>query len=96
MRIWGIVITVFYALVVAFLFVFGFYLLVNEAVLTDIISSDFYQEVYEYFRDPKIAGLFPWLLWPGLLICSHAILLFLSVDQSHKRLRPHQHILVSV
>jgi uncharacterized membrane protein len=95
MRYGGIVITIFYALVVAYLFVFGFYLLVNGAVLTDIISSDFYQEVYEDFRGPKVAGLIPWLLWPGLLICSQVILLFLSVDQSHKRLRPHQHILVS-
>jgi hypothetical protein len=96
MRIWGIVITVFYALVVAFLFVFGFYLLVDEAVLTDIVSSDFYQDIYEDFRGPEFAGLIPWLLWPGLLICSQALLLFLSVDQSHKHLRPHQHILISV
>ena len=96
MRYWGVAITIVYALVVAFLFVFGYYLLVGEAVLTDIVSSDFYQEVYKDFRDPELAGIIPWLLWPGLLICSQAILLFLSVDQSHKPLRPHQHILVSV
>ena len=39
-----------------------------------------------------------WLvwLWIGILVSGEALLLFLSVDTSHKKLRPRQHVLASV
>ena len=81
MRHWGIVITIFYALVVAYLFWPGIELLGG--------CSPF--ECFE--QEEWIISLLPFV---SLLICSQAILLFLSVDQSRRRLRPRQHVFVSV
>jgi hypothetical protein len=81
---WGIMITVLYAVVITtFLLPVGF--LLGGMPLTDIAStlSDIYSG---------------WLTWIalGMLITCQAALLFISVDQSEKRLRPRQHVFISV
>ena len=35
-------------------------------------------------------------VWPAILIGGEAILLFISVDTSRKRLKPRRHILISI
>ena len=80
MRRWGIVITAFYAAIVIVLLGPGLALLTGHPLGK---VSDFYTS---------------WLLWLWVLflVAGEALLLFLSVDTSHRRLRPRQHILHSV
>lgn len=86
MRKWGILISVFYALIVLFL------LLPVAIVLSGKGSSPsaVLQEMGE------AAG--SWFIWliVVMILGGQALLLFLSVDASQKRLKPHAHILVSV
>jgi len=87
MRKWGIVISVFYALIL-----FG--LIVPVAVFVSGVKfeglPDFLGGVLETFRN--------WVFWipAAAILASQALLLFLSVDTSQKRLMPRAHILVSV
>lgn len=80
MRRWGIVITVFYAAVVIVLLGPGLALLTGRP-LSEV--SDFYSA---------------WVLWLWVLflVAGQGLLLFLSVDTSHRRLRPRRHILYSL
>lgn len=83
MKKWGIVITCFYFFVVACLFIPG--------VLTlNKYYPETLKEWLEVYHD--------WLLWVwiGILVVGEALLLFLSVDSSQKRLKPRQHLLASV
>jgi hypothetical protein len=81
MRKWGIIITAFYALIVVILIIPG--LLVMWGVRS--WSSIF--DIYSH-----------WLPWVciGILIGGQATLLLVSVDTSWKRLKPRQHIWVSI
>jgi hypothetical protein len=81
MRKWGVVITVFYTLILLGL-------IVPAAVFIAGKDSGWLQ-VREAYRDPVL-----WIL-VGAIIVSQALLLFLSVDQSEKRLKPRTHIMVS-
>jgi hypothetical protein len=84
MRRWGIVITLFYALVVVVLLVPGaVYLAVNPSPGQTRDFLAIYKE---------------WIAWIpiGIVIAGQALLLFLSVDTSLRRLKPRAHILVSV
>lgn len=87
MRKWGIVISAFYALILAALFLPAYLLL----------AQDEFHGWRGFLRDLK-EGYASWLLWIvlGILLASQAILLFLSVDRSQKRLKPRTHILISV
>ena len=80
MRNWGIVITLFYLIVVACLLLPGAF----------VISGADWHDVIPAYKD--------WLTWLyiGILVSGQAILLFISVDSSRKKLKPRQHILVSV
>jgi hypothetical protein len=80
MRSWGIVITSAYALILVGLLLPGVYLIAGNPVAG----------ILEFYRE--------WFVWfsLGLLIAGQALLLFLSVDSSHKRLRPRQHLLASL
>lgn len=82
MRKWGILVTTFYFVVVAGLILPGAQFLMKD----------------------RPEGLKAWLaiyhewlvwLWIGILVGGEALLLFLSVDLSHKRLRPRQHVFAS-
>ncbi len=87
MRKWGIIISVFYALILLGLIV--------PAVLfssgRDFDNwAKFLGGIRETYQD--------WFFWlpAGVILLSQAFLLFLSVDTSQKRLKPRTHILVSV
>src|SRR5260370_5119841 len=87
MRKWGIVISVFYALTLLGL-------IVQAVVFFSGAKfdgwSDYLSGVLERYRD--------WLFWilAVAMLASQALLLFLSVDTTQKRLKPRSHILVSV
>ena len=87
MRKWGIVISVFYALILLGL-------IVPAVVFFSGAKfdgwSDYLSGVLETYRD--------WLFWilAVAMLASQALLLFLSVDTTQKRLKPRSHILVSV
>ena len=83
MRRWGIAITFFYALVVAGLLLPALYVLTSESWP----SLKIWYNLYSSW------GLW---IWIGILVGGQALLLFLSVDASHRRLKPRQHVLVSV
>ena len=80
MRNWGILVTIFYFLVVTFL-------LLPEVPF--IAGEDWEFEPNDY-KD--------WILWVwiGVLVLGQALLLFLSVDTSQKKLKPRQHVIVSL
>jgi len=84
MRKWGIVISAFYALIVLGL-------LIPAAVLL-VGPSD-----WGGFSGAILAAYREWIVWIpiAIVLVSQAVLLFLSVDTSHKRLKPRAHILVS-
>lgn len=85
MRRWGLVISIFYAVAVAVLFVPGFFALTSES---PIGASIFWKSLY-LFRH--------WFTWTCIAILTggQALLLFLSVDASWRRLGPRQHVAVT-
>jgi hypothetical protein len=87
MRKWGIVISVFYVLVLLG-FVIPFVLLIAGAPPPSF--AKFLSSVRDYYQDA-----FFWVP-AAILSVSQALLLFLSVDTSQKRLKPRVHILVSL
>jgi uncharacterized membrane protein len=83
-RNWGIVITLFYALVLLCLLLPGGLLLTGQSV------SELLRSYGESFTQSLT-----WV-WIAILVGSQILLLFLSVDTSRKKLKPRQHVLVSV
>ncbi len=83
MRKWGIVITVCYALIVAGLLLPALFIL-----------------AFEFWPDwSELSDLYTsWVMWTWIVIPvgGAALLLFLSVDASHRRFRPRQHVAVSI
>ena len=86
MRKWGILISVVYALILLGLIVPGAGLLIGGFSG----RSQLLQDLGKTYRD--------WFFWvpAGSLMVGQALLLFLSVDTSQKRLKPRAHILVSI
>jgi hypothetical protein len=87
MRKWGIVISVFYALILLGL-------IVPAAIVFCGVDTDNWAEFFGSVRETYKDGFF-WVPAVPILL-SQAFLLFLSVDTSEKRLKPRTHILVSV
>ncbi len=85
MRKWGILVSVFYAMIVLGL-------LVPAGVL--LVGPDWWSN----FLDGLLATYRAWVLWIPIAIVlgGQALLLFLSVDTTQKRLKPRAHILLSV
>jgi len=85
MRKWGVVITLFYALIIVTLAFPGLLLLVRD------------YSGWEDFRHQLLQTYAVWGAWipVAILVCSQALLLFLRVDTSFKKLKPRAHILVS-
>jgi hypothetical protein len=85
MRKWGVVITLFYALIILIL------LIPVVLLLAGNFSgwADYYTQLKQDYAT--------WGTWipVGILVCGQALLLFLRVDTSFKRLKPRAHILVS-
>jgi len=69
-----------------------FYALVVVYLLVPgtILLFDFAQDISDALTEPLA------LIWIAILVGGEAMLLFLSVDTSHKRLRPRQHVLASI
>lgn len=86
MRKWGLVVTLFYSLILLCLVVPGAILIVRGGY-----------PAWPGFENDLREVLSGWLAWIPIaaLIASQALLLFLSVDTSQKRLTPRAHILVS-
>ena len=86
MRGWGILISVFYALIVLFLLLPVAIVLSGESSTPSTILQ----------KMAEAAG--SWLIWLIVVVVlgGQVLLLFLSVDTSQKRLKPRAHILVSV
>src|SRR5579863_485651 len=85
MKKWGAVITLFY----------GLALLVVLAPLVVFLMGDYWSAAV--FFDQLTRVYAAWGFWIPLviLVCSQALLLFLRVDTSFKKLKPRAHILVS-
>ena len=83
MRKWGIIITTFYTLMVVILIIPGVIIFGFEGGSSWIDTFD----LYEHWL--------PWV-WVGILVAGQAVLLLVSVDTSWKRLKPRQHIWVSI
>ena len=81
MRKWGIIITTFYALIVVILIIPGLLVMWGVPSWSDLL------DIYRH-----------WLPWVciGILIGGQAALLLVSVDTSWKRLKPRQHIWISI
>jgi hypothetical protein len=88
MRKWGIVISVFYALIVGFLLVPAFFL----------IAGNIAEPVWKTFATGLTSVLQQWLGWIliAAVLAGQALLLFLSVDTTQKKLKPRTHIAISV
>jgi hypothetical protein len=87
MRKWGIVISLFYAVIVFGLLVPGGMILAGDGSPLRLVFS---RDMFELFGE--------WLVWVPViaLVAGQAILLFLSVDTSFKKLKPRAHVAVSV
>lgn len=86
MRMWGVIISAFYAVTLLGLIVPGAIFIMGE----DFSKwAGLVQGVKETYKE--------WMFWilAGVVLASQALLLFLSVDASQKRLKPRAHILVS-
>lgn len=88
MRRWGIVISVFYAVIVGFLLVPAFFLIAGGT--TD--------PVWKIFATGLTSVLQEWLGWILIVavLAGQALLLFLSVDTTQKKLKPRTHIAISI
>jgi hypothetical protein len=86
MRKWGILISAFYALLVLALIVPG----------AIFLAGHDYSSLREFLG--SVNGAYgDWVLWLliAVVLVSQALLLFVSIDTSEKRLKPRAHILVS-
>ena len=83
MRYWGVLITAFYIVVVLCLIIPGVMRISSSGTAT-------FQDYVDLGQEPLF-----WM-WMGILVAGQTMLLFLSVDASAKRLRPRQHVLLSV
>ncbi len=89
MRKWGIVISVFYAVIVLGLLAPAGLILAGD---TDPIKTVFSQYLLSMYE-----AQLSWLVWVPIaaVVAGQAALLFLSVDTSFKKLKPRMHVAVS-
>lgn len=87
MRKWGVIISAFYAMILLLLIPGIFFLSAESA--SYLFSQSLFADLVNLYKQ--------WFLWMyfAILLSGQALLLFLSVDVSHKRLKPRAHILVS-
>lgn len=85
MRKWGIAVTTFYLLVVVCLVLPGVHAITMKPIWSDL--ARFYADLSQEWM--------AWL-WVGILGGGQAMLLFLSVDTPHRKLKPRRHVLLSV
>ena len=90
MRKWGILISAFYALVVVFL------LIPLSGFLSEYDLGDPLLDAWPPVELDLVTQFWPVTVWVVLLLVGQALLLFLSVDTSFRRIRPRRHIGVSI
>src|ERR1039458_4600616 len=90
MRKWGIVISVFYAVIVLGLLGPAGLILAGD---TDPLKAVFGQDLLSMYE-----AQLSWRAWTPIaaVVAGQAALLFLSVDTSFKKLKPRTHVAVSV
>jgi Flp pilus assembly pilin Flp len=86
MRKWGVVITLFYAVILLGLITPGAILIIEDHSPLSPEFLDILKNVYSNWNTWFVAAI---------LIAGEAILLFLTVDTSQKRLKPRVHIAIS-
>jgi hypothetical protein len=102
MRKWGVIITLFYIAVLALVILPLWIILWADASSTSTSFWDRYPWPWApegwvaMLSDLDILGLILFALWWLIVIAGQAILLFVSVDTSFRRLKPRRHILVSI
>lgn len=91
MRRWGVLITAFYVLILAFFILPGLIYLWGDEVPSTI-------EIARGLFDPRAFLEGGWAVWVGIAIfaTAQALLLFVSVDTTRKRLLPRRRVAVSV
>jgi hypothetical protein len=102
MRKWGVIITLFYIVVLAVVILPLMIIIADGTTSTDLwgwypwpwTSEDFLLQIPSNSEDLIIQIWFA--LWFLILIAGQATLLFVSVDTSIQRLKPRRHILVSI
>ena len=90
MRKWGVIISVFYALLVVGLLLPGLDALSGEGASA---FSNYFSSVWYMLKEWNVCWVV--CLVVSALVAGQILLLFLSVDTSHKRLKPRTHIAVS-
>ena len=87
MRKWGIVISVFYAAIVLLLL-----------VPTGMLLAGDKNSLQQIFTTDLLGAYSEWLMWVPIIavVAGEAILLFLSVDTTQKRLKPRTNLAISV
>jgi len=86
MRRWGIVISVLYAVIVLGLLVPAAVAFAADTSLLNIFSSEVLSDMYA-----------EWLVWVPIaaVVAGQAVLLFLSVDTSFRKLKPRAHVAIT-
>ena len=97
MRKWGVVVTALYAVVLVGLLTPVLVILLDRwSVLEGLITN--FSSYWPGFIDSLVYlyMVWPYWLWVGLCVAGQALLLFLSVDTTWRRVKPRQHLGVSI
>jgi len=95
-RLWGIVISVFYAAVVMGLLLPGWGTLSEDSAEFLALYPEIIAGIFELYTDPELEMIWLTHVWPLMLIGGQVLLLFLSVDTSWQRRKPRSHIALSI
>ena len=97
MRRWGILVSAFYLLVLVFLLAPTVHFLAEDPVDADFgeAFSTTMDHLFTWYDIKYDIGWFTWS-WIIVLATAQALLVFVSVDTSHKRFRPQRRIQLSV
>lgn len=93
MRKWGLLITTFYAFVVFFILNPLAWVLTEFNGVEDFAEFSFSELSLSHFSDFL---WWPVLIWAGVLVVGQALLLFVSVDTSFRRIQQRRHIGVAI
>ena len=97
MRKWGVVVTALYAVVLVGLVTPALLILLDRWSLLKTLITNF-SSYWPGFIDSLayIYVAWPYWLWIGICVVGQALLLFLSVDTTWRRVKPRQHLGVSI
>ncbi len=97
MRKWGIVVTAYYALILIGLVTPGIVVFLHSRDAVANLFANFTARWPEFASDiVEVYNYWPYWILVGLCVGGQALLLFLSVDTSWRRLKPRRHVTVSI